>query len=95
MSAGKKIETRYIYVKNAELTTTGFTTYERAKWAVAGLPPEIKAPEYRVKIALRNRTNTFDVVVKKRTEVKQPPTANQIKDAKDTAFMAQHALTGE
>lgn len=69
VKVSKKTATRVIYVKDHDLTTTGFKTYQHAQWAVSGLPRHVEAPEYRVRIALRSRTNTFDLVVKKRTEV--------------------------
>lgn len=97
MAKQEKKEPRYIYKKDPELSLEGFTDFEKAKTAEAELLKGHKEPEYRVRTRLRSRTNTWDVLVKVRTEVKEPKvlSSKEIQAAKDTAFIAQHALTGE
>ena len=65
-----KEETRVIYKKDLELSLEGFETFEKAKAAEAELLRGHAEPTYRVRTRLRTRTNTWDVVVKVRTEVK-------------------------
>jgi hypothetical protein len=93
----KKEEPRYIYKKDPELGKAGFAVFEHAKNLEAELLKKYPEPQHRVRTRLRARTNTWDVVVKVRTEVKEPAqlTPKQIRDAKDQEFIAHHALTGE
>ena len=62
----KAKETRYIFVRDDGKTRTGFTSYADAVAAKAGIP---ETPEQTVRVRLRRRTNTWDVVVKVRREV--------------------------
>lgn len=64
-------ETRYQFVKDAERTRTGFKTPEDAHaWLTAsGLPKD--GPDVKTRVRYRSRTNTYDVVVKVRREVKE------------------------
>jgi hypothetical protein len=98
MAKEPKKEPRYIYKKDPELGKSDIAVFELAKNCEAELLKKYPEPQYRVRTRLRSRTGLWDVVVKVRTEVKEPPaplTQKQIKDAKDQEFIAHHALTGE
>ena len=67
----EKKEPRFIYKKDLERSKVGFTDFDEAKAVEAKLLKEFPEPDYRVRTRLRIRTNTWDVVVKVRTEVKE------------------------
>lgn len=71
----KKIEERFIYKKDVDLSKTGFALFEHAKNLEAELLKKYPEPGHRVRVRLRSRTNTWDVVVKVRTPVKEEPKA--------------------
>ncbi len=63
----KQQDTRYIYVKDKDASGHDFKTHEEAlAWQRAN--KLVDSEERRVRIRLRNRTNTYDVVVKLRKE---------------------------
>lgn len=67
----KEKEKRYIYVRDPDLTVTGFTAVEEAHKEVDRLTAQMgdrPTDEYRIRVRLRNRTNLWDVVVKTRRE---------------------------
>ena len=70
MAKEQKVETRVIYKKNEDLSKVGFTDFGEAKRKESELLVAYVEPQYRVRVRLRSRTNTWDVVVKVRTEVK-------------------------
>ena len=57
---------RFVYRRDPDLTVTGFATYGEAK-AVADKIPE--TDERRIRVRMRSRTGTWDVVVKTRQQV--------------------------
>lgn len=69
MVANKKPETRIIYKKDLTLSRTGFVDITAAKVTELELLKSHPEPGHRVRTRLRTRTNTWDVVVKVRTEV--------------------------
>lgn len=70
MSKNKKTESvRVIYKKDLNLSRVGFTDVTAAKVTELELLKTHPEPTYRVRTRLRTRTNTWDVVVKVRTEV--------------------------
>lgn len=60
-------EKRYVFVKNDEKCAFGFATFEAAKSAAANIE---ETDLVRVRVRMRSRTGTWDVVVKERKEVK-------------------------
>ncbi len=69
MVANKKPESRIIYKKDLTLSRLGFTDVTAAKVTELELLKAHPEPGHRVRMRLRTRTNTWDVVVKTRTEV--------------------------
>lgn len=64
----KEQQKRYIYVRNDELSKTGFVNQEDARiWANSKFEV-MDTEERRVRVRLRNRTGLYDVVVKTRRE---------------------------
>ncbi len=66
----KEQQARVIYKKSEELSKSGFVDFEAAKELQEQLLAKYPEPGHRVRVRLRSRTNTWDVVVKVRTEVK-------------------------
>lgn len=95
--AKEEKQARVIYKKSEELSKTGFALHSAAEIIAGEMKKLHPEPAYRVRTRLRNRTNTWDVVVKVRTEVKEEKKliSKEISDAKDQAFVANHALTGQ
>ncbi len=91
MSESKKQEKpkRYIYVKDHDLTRTGFKTIAEASLAFAQLSSAHNGPEFRIRTRLRRRTGTWDVLVKRRQEVKEPTKVDQV-----TRELGEHAYPG-
>ncbi len=73
ISAPKKTETRIIYKKDPDHSASGFTTYDEAATIAEALRIKYVEPGHRVRTRFRSRTNTWDVVIKVRTEVKSEP----------------------
>jgi len=69
VNVSKKIETRIIYKKDPDHSAVGFTTYDEATTIADALRIKYVEPGHRVRTRFRTRTNTWDVVVKTRTEV--------------------------
>lgn len=69
----EKKEPHIIYKKDLDLSKTGFTVFEDAQAAELLLKKKFPEPGHRVRNRLRSRTNTWDVVVKVRTEVHDEP----------------------
>lgn len=65
-----KEEPRYIYKKDEALCRTGITDFAEARETAEKLSDEHSEPEFRIRTRLRSRTGLWDVVVKRRTEVK-------------------------
>lgn len=63
-----KNETRAVYKKDHKLSTSGYSDFADAKKVEDALVAQYTMPEYRIRVRLRNRTNTWDVVVKVRSE---------------------------
>lgn len=60
---------RTIYKKSQELSKDGFTDFPAAQAVAEELSKKYTEPKHRIRTRLRTRTNTWDVVVKVRTEV--------------------------
>ena len=58
-----KQETRFVFVKDADLSKSDFETFEAARAEADKLDDN---EEQRVRVRMRNRTGKFDVVVKRR-----------------------------
>lgn len=88
---------RYIWVKDPQLTVTDIAELEQAIVVKDQLKQRYTEPEFRVRNRLRSRTGKWDVLVKRRQEVKEtkPMTEAEKQAAKDQDFIANHALTGE
>ncbi len=69
MVTEKKIESRIVYKKDLNLTHSGCADFETAKEIESDLVAKYPEPGHRIRTRLRSRTNTWDVVVKIRTEV--------------------------
>lgn len=69
--AKEKEEERFIYKKDGDLSKTGFAVFEHAKNLESELLKKYPEPGHRVRVRMRSRTNTWDVVVKVRTAVTQ------------------------
>lgn len=65
----KKTETRIIYKKDPDHSAAGFTNVGEATAIADALRIKYVEPGHRVRTRFRSRTNTWDVVVKVRTEV--------------------------
>lgn len=70
MSKEEKAETRVIYKRDPELTREGFEVFQTAKDLESELTTRYPEPGHRIRVRMRSRTNTWDVVVKVRTEVR-------------------------
>lgn len=78
-SKEKKPEARVIYKKDPELTKEGFSVFELAKNVETEMAKRYPEPGHRVRLRLRSRTNTWDVVVKVRAEVPvEAPKAKEV-----------------
>jgi hypothetical protein len=88
---------RVVYVKDPALTVTGITELETAISVKDDLKVKYPEPDFRVRNRYRNRTDMWDVLVKRRTEVKEPvpPTKAEKERAAHDAMVGAHALTGE
>lgn len=63
---------RYVYVRDPELTVSGIADIEQAIVVKDQLRARHPEPEFRVRNRYRSRTGMWDVLVKRRTEVKEP-----------------------
>jgi len=95
--AKKEEQKRIVYVKDSALTVTDITNIEEAIVVKDRLKKDYPEPEFRVRNRLRSRTGMWDVLVKRRTEVKEqrPLTEKEKQNQRDEEFIANHALTGE
>lgn len=73
MSKKKEPKTRVIYVRDNEASVLGFSSYELAQGELIKLDLK-ETDEQRVKIRYRRRTDTFDIIVKRKV-------IEEIKDA--------------
>lgn len=73
MSKKKEPKTRVIYVRDNEASVLGFSSYELAQGELVKLDLK-ETDEQRVKIRYRRRTDTFDIIVKRKV-------IEEIKDA--------------
>lgn len=62
-------EQKFIYKKDLKLSKSGYSDFADAKEHEDELVAQYTMPEYRIRTRLRSRTNTWDVVVKVRSEV--------------------------
>lgn len=92
----KKEGTRLVYVKDDDLSRTGFARVEEAWPVKEELMRMYPEPEFRVRNRYRSRTGLWDVLVKRRTEVRtqRPRTPAEVQAERDLEFIADHALTG-
>lgn len=76
-------EPRIVFVRDSDKTVSGLSSYERAQEIAKGIP---ETATQRVRVRFRNRTSTWDVVVK---------TAREQKDSRIGSTAADPQLRGE
>ncbi len=65
----EKPVTKSIFVRNDELSVLGFSEHSEALLVAEELTKKWDGPSHRVRVRLRSRTNSWDVVVKSKREV--------------------------
>ena len=61
----------FVYLRDNERTRTGFPTIGDAQAVASGLSAHLAVPEWRIRVRLRQRNGLFDVVVKRRTALRE------------------------
>lgn len=60
---------RAVYIKDPELTKTDIGSYDEATRIAGELKEKYPEPLYRIRVRLRSRTDKWDVLTKRRTEI--------------------------